>query len=143
MVGFFDRAQENKIISAIRVAEKNTSGEIRVHLHKEIDKDLMRDAKLAFRKMGMHKTKARNGVLIFLVPEAKQFAIIGDKGIDKATPADFWETTRDIMQQYFRKGDFAEGVIQGVAKVGEELKAYFPYADDDENELPDEISYSE
>ena len=82
MVGFFSPEDEEKIIQAIKAAELNTSGEIRVHLHKKIYRGLMRDAKRAFKSMGMHKTEARNGVLIFIVPTAKKFAILGDEGID-------------------------------------------------------------
>jgi uncharacterized membrane protein len=143
MVDFFTKEEEASIIKAIQSAELNTSGEIRVHLHKTIKKSLMKDAQRAFGKMGMHKTSARNGVLIFLAPEAKQFAILGDQGIDKVVPPDFWEEVKELMQRSFREGDFFTGVCAGVEQVGQQLKAYFPYQSDDVNELPDEISYQE
>lgn len=141
MIRFFDPAQENAIIQAIQEAEKNTSGEIRVHLHEGIDKTLMKDAQKAFKSMGMHKTKARNGVLIFLIPTEKQFAILGDQGINQVVPENFWDAVKDKMQEYFRAGNFAEGVCQGILSVGDQLKHYFPYQKDDINELPDDISY--
>ena len=141
MIRFFDSEQESAIIQAIQEAEKNTSGEIRVHLHEGIDKSLMKDAKKAFKSMGMHKTQARNGVLVFLIPTEKKFAIIGDQGINKLVPENFWDTVKDEMQAYFREGKFSEGVCHGILTVGEQLKQYFPYQQDDVNELPDEISY--
>ena len=103
----------------------------------------MRDAKRAFKSMGMHKTEARNGVLIFIVPTAKKFAILGDEGIDDKVPANFWESTKDKMQSYFRNGDFVTGLCEGVTEIGQQLKTFFPYQQDDINELPDEISYGE
>jgi len=141
MVDFFTADEEKSIIGSIKKAELNTSGEIRVHLHKKVKKGLAKDAKRAFKMMNMHKTKARNGVLVFIVPEAKQFAILGDKGINKQVPDNFWDSTKDLMQSHFRKGDFTTGICVGVEAVGEQLKTYFPYQSDDVNELPDEISY--
>lgn len=143
MIKFFTKAEEAAIIEAIQQAEQNTSGEIRVHLHEAIDRSLQRDAQTAFRKMAMQKTKARNGVLIFLVPEEKKFAILGDKGINEVVPPDFWEAVKDKMQHFFREGAFTQGVCAGIEQVGAQLKAYFPYQSDDVDELPNEISYQE
>jgi len=141
MVKFLNKEEEQRIISAIKEAELQTSGEIRVHLDKTLDKDPVYDAQQVFQRLGMHRTEARNGVLIYLLPEQKKFAIIGDEGIDKVVPEHFWEDVRDLMQQHFREGAFVEGLRAAIALVGEKLKAYFPYQSDDENELPDEISY--
>ncbi|MEM6377418.1 MAG: TPM domain-containing protein [Bacteroidota bacterium] len=138
---FFSPEDEANIIAAIQTAEKNTSGEIRVHLHEKIDKTLMKDAQKAFKKMGMHRTAARNGVLIFLVPFQKQFAILGDQGINEVVPEDFWDVVKEKMQTQFRAGKFVAGVCDGIQEVGAQLKSYFPYQSDDKNELPDEISY--
>lgn len=143
MIKFFNEEEEAAIIAAIQQAEKNTSGEIRVHLHEATDKSLMRDAKTAFQKMGMQKTRARNGVLIFLVPSEKKFAILGDKGINDVVPAYFWDTVKDKMQYYFRRGLFVEGICAGIDQVGLQLKAYFPFQKGDVNELSNEISYQE
>lgn len=141
MIKFFTPEQEEQIIETIRQAERNTSGEIRVHLHESTDRGLLKDAQEAFRKMGMHRTQARNGVLIFIVPSERQFAIIGDRGIDEAVPEGFWDEIKDRMQDHFRRGDFLSGVCTGIQEAGEQLKQYFPYQSDDENELPDDISY--
>lgn len=143
MVDFFTKEEETAVIQAIQSAELNTSGEIRVHIHQKIKNSLLKDAQRAFQKMEMHKTKARNGVLIFLVPEARQFAILGDQGIDQVVPENFWEQVKDQMQDFFRKGAFTQGVCAGIEQVGQQLKSYFPYQSDDVNELPDEISYQE
>lgn len=142
MIDFFKPAEEQLIISAIRKAESKTSGEIRVHLEKDPDKSALKEAKRVFRKLGMHKTKDRNGVLIILLPEKKTFAIIGDEGIDKHVEADFWDSERDLMQRYFKDGQFCAGLVAAVDRIGEKLKLFFPYEDDDINELPDDISYS-
>jgi uncharacterized membrane protein len=142
MLAFFSKEDETRIIEAIRAAERNTSGEIRVHLEKKLNKDVIAEARDTFAKLGMHNTEARNGVLLFIAPEAHQFAIIGDEGIHQQVGEQFWQEERDLLQAYFRQGDFTEGICQAIAIIGNKLKAYFPYLDEDQNELPDDISYS-
>ena len=89
----------------------------------------------------MHRTKLRNGVLIYLACNTRVFSIIGDKGINDVVPEHFWEDVIDMMGAELRAGRFTEGLSQGVLMVGEKLKAYFPYQKDDVNEQPDEISF--
>ena len=142
MINFFKPEEEQLIISAIRKAESKTSGEIRVHLEKDPNNAALKEAKRIFRKLGMHKTEDRNGVLIILLPQKKTFAIIGDEGIDQRVEADFWDSERDLMQRYFREGQFCAGLVAAIDRIGEKLKLFFPHEEDDINELPDDISYS-
>lgn len=139
---FFSKQDEERIVAAIKEAEKHTSGEIRVHLENRTDEPNLKHAQHIFEKVGMTKTELRNGVLIYLAVQDHQFSIIGDKGINELTPDDFWDNIRDIMQDSFRKGEFAEGLVRGITEAGLALKTYFPRGDDDINELTDEISRS-
>ena len=141
MIDFFSKDEEKRIIQTIQEAERQTSGEIRVHLEKDYEGAILGAASRTFFSLKMDRTKDHNGVLIFIVPPRKDFAIFGDQGINAAVPPDFWEETKNAMQQYFRQGMFAEGVCQGVKMAGEKLQAFFPWTDGDKNELPDEISY--
>lgn len=142
MINFFKKEEEARIIQAIKNAENKTSGEIRVHLERKTGgTPILAVAAEVFHILKMDETEARNGVLILLVPAEKQFGIIGDKGINEVVPVHFWEDVRDIMKQHFANGQFAQGLIEGIEKVGQKLKEYFPYQTDDTNELPDDISY--
>lgn len=143
MVDFFSRHDEDRIIAAIQEAECDTSGEIRVHLQPELAEGVLAlDAALdTFRLLKMDETAQRNSVLIFIVPTAHQFAILGDEGINKLVPENFWEDVRDLMQTDFRQGKFADGLCKGIGLIGQKLKIFFPYHANDVNELPDEISY--
>ena len=141
MIHFFTKEQERRIIAAIREAEGQTSGEIRVHLERELIGDVLTVATRVFHQLEMDKTKDRNGVLIFIVPPMHRFAIIGDKGINDKVPAGFWDEVRDLMEEHFRQGLFAEGVVKAIHLTGQKLKAFFPNQMDDKNELPDTISY--
>jgi len=141
MIRFFSKEEEAVIVEAIRAAELATSGEIRVHVEVGAEAPAISVAKRVFHQLGMNKTADRNGVLILLEVDRREFAIIGDEGIDKVVPPDFWDGTRDIMQRHFRKGEFTRGIELAIGEVGAQLKAYFPYQKDDVNELPDEISY--
>lgn len=138
---FFSKEEEQQIIKAIRSAELNTSGEIRVHVEHHCHEKALVAAVEVFERLEMHLTKARNGVLIFIAPGRKEFAILGDKGINDLVPKDFWRQERELMGTYFKKGAFTEGIIAVVEQIGEKLKDHFPYESDDVNELPDEISY--
>jgi uncharacterized membrane protein len=138
---FFNKEQEQQILQAIASAEKNTSGEIRVHLEARCKGDTLDRAAFLFAKLEMQKTKLRNGVLFYLAVNDKKFAIIGDAGINSTVPGNFWEDIKDTMQQHFLNSKFSEGLSKGIQMAGEQLKKHFPYQDDDINELSDEISY--
>ncbi|WP_298342267.1 TPM domain-containing protein [uncultured Algibacter sp.] len=137
---FLTSEEEQEIVEAIRVAELNTSGEIRVHIEKTSEGDSTNRALDLFHTLKMDNTKLQNAVLIYLAIEDKTFVIYGDKGINDVVENEFWDSTKEIMQLHFKKGDFKQGLIQGVLKSGEQLKKYFPYTDLDSNELTNEIS---
>lgn len=142
MIRFFTPEEEKAIIQRIAEAERQTSGEVRVHLAEQIERDVLQDARMVFQRLGMAKTAARNGVLIYVVPKAHRFAIVGDEGIDEVVPEGFWDEVRDSMQAHFRRKAFALGVMEGISKVAEKLATFFPHqGEHDENELPDDISY--
>lgn len=138
---FFTKDQETQIVQAIQAAEKNTSGEIRVHIEPSTNgKDALARAIEVFQELEMHQTQARNGVLLYLAFEDHSFSIFGDKGINEVVGADFWNSTRDLMQSAFKQGQFAKGLVDGITEAGNALKTYFPYQKDDQNELDDQIS---
>lgn len=137
---FLTADEEKEIIAAIRSAEKNTSGEIRVHLEKTSEMDVYERAMEVFHQLKMDNTKLQNGVLIYVAVEDRNFVIFGDEGINNVVSTDFWDTTKDIMQAHFKKGDFKQGLIDGVLKAGHQLETFFPWEKGDKNELPDEIS---
>jgi len=140
MKKIFNSLEEKKIVEAIIAAEHQTSGEIHVHIEKFCKEDVLDRAALVFTKLKMHQTALKNGVLIYLAVKSKKFAIIGDKGIDAVVPADFWNSTKEIMQQKFQQGLFTEGLVEGLKKAGEQLKTHFPHEANDKNELPNELS---
>lgn len=137
---FLTAAEEQEIVNAILEAEKNTSGEIRVHIESTSSQDHYNRAQELFHQLKMDNTRQRNGVLIYVAVHDHKFVILGDYGIDHVVPDDFWDSTRDIMQNYFKQGDFKQGIVEGVLMAGRELKAHFPWQSDDRNELSDDIS---
>jgi uncharacterized membrane protein len=140
---FFSEEEKTRIVEAIQEAEAETSGEIRVHLSSELHRsDVLNCAAHWFQKLKMHKTELRNGVLFFLSIKNRQFAIIGDAGINQLVPEGFWDEIKDQMAIRFEDGLFAEGLAEGIRKAGMQLKEYFPRQMDDVNELPDDLSFS-
>ena len=137
---FLTTQQEQQIILAIQEAEKGTSGEIRVHIEKNTEKPTLERAKEVFLYLKMDQTKQRNAVLFYVAVESKQFAIIGDTGIDKVTPDNFWNEDMKLVTTLFSQNNNREALVQGINKVGEKLKQFFPHQSDDTNELSDTIS---
>lgn len=138
---FLTKEQQSAIVEAITEAEKATSGEIRVHLEESCKGDVLDSAAHIFKKLKMHKTALRNGVLIYLAVNDRKFAILGDAGINAKVPEGFWDQIKETMVEYFAKGDFTNGLTQGIKMAGVKLKAYFPIAAGDTNELSNEISF--
>lgn len=137
---FLSKEDEQEIVQAIVSAEKNTSGEIRVHIEERSEKAPLDRAQEVFFELHMNKTKDRNGVLFYVCVADKKFAIIGDEGIDKVVESDFWDCTKDIVISNFKEANFKNGLVEGVLRAGDRLKKYFPYQSDDVNELSNEIS---
>lgn len=138
----FSKEQQQQIVNAIQQAEKNTSGEIRVHLEKKCKEDVLEHAIFIFEKLEMHKTKLRNGVLFYLAVEDRKLAIVGDTGINEKVPAGFWNEVRDYMVDCFKKEKFTEGLSEGIIMAGKQLKKHFPFnSQTDKNELSDELSF--
>ena len=138
---YFSEADKLQITNAIRVAETNTSGEIRVHIENKCTDDVLDRAAYIFEKLEMHKTALRNGVLFYLALEDRKFAILGDGGINQKVSEDFWESTKEVILAKFKEGNISEGLADGIIKAGEQLKVHFPYQEDDVNELSDDISF--
>ena len=138
---FLTKQEEEEIVDAIRQAERTTSGEIRVHLEPTTGElDIFERAMEVFHALKMDNTKEDNGVLIYVAVEDRNFVIYGDEGINKVVDDDFWESTKDLIVSYFKKGDFKTGLVQGILKAGEQLQKHFPWDEDDTNELSDQIS---
>ncbi len=140
---YFTEENKLQIANAIRAAETNTSGEIRVHIERHCREDVLDRAAFWFEKLEMHKTELRNGVLFYLAIEDHKFAILGDAGINQKVAADFWNETNGIVMSKLKDGAFADGLSAGIIRAGEQLKSHFPFKSGDVNELSNEISFGQ
>lgn len=138
----FTLEEKTIITDAIKAAEKETSGEIQVHIENKCKIPVMDRAAEVFETLKMHKTRYRNGVLFYLAVEDHEFAILGDAGINNVVPLGFWEEIKEEVLSHFQKRDYTEGLRIGIEMAGQELKVHFPFDQKgDENELSDDISF--
>ncbi|MFD0992530.1 TPM domain-containing protein [Tenacibaculum geojense] len=137
---FLSKEEEQKIVEAIKMAELNTSGEIRVHIEASCKNDAFKRTLQVFDELKMFETQQKNAVLIYIAVEDHQFVIYGDEGINKVVPNNFWDSTKNTMLSHFKKGNFKQGIVAGILKAGEELKVHFPWHTNDVDELSNEIS---
>ncbi|MBI1178710.1 hypothetical protein GC207_14855 [bacterium] len=139
---FIKQLREEEIVAAIQAAERKTSGELRVFVSDHAVDDPVAAAKRQFRRLGMEKTGERNGVLIFLAPGQRAFAVIGDTAVHARCGDGFWQELARVMTEHFRATRFTEGVLEGIQRAGELLAEHFPRRPDDINELPDRVEHS-
>jgi uncharacterized membrane protein len=139
LLGLIDNDQ---IKAAIQKAERRTSGEICVSVSRLFWGNVEKAADKAFGRLGMTKTKDRNGVLFFVVPSRRKFVVLGDQGIHERVGQEFWRQVAARVSERFRVGDFTGGLVKGIEEVGEQLAAHFPYdAVSDVDELPDDVNF--
>ena len=134
-------AELKRVRDAIAAAELRTSGEIRVHMEDHIEEDVLDHAAFIFEELGMHRTRERNGVLIYLSVGDRKLAVIGDEGINRRVPENFWNDVLGLLKLHLAAGRPAEGLVEAVHTVGEKLRNHFPLQDNDRDELPNDISF--
>lgn len=133
-----------RVKEAIEQAERQTSGEIVVSVAPFFWGSVDKVARRTFVRMGVHRTIARNGVLFFIVPSRRLFVVLGDQGIHDKVGQGFWNGVAGQLTEHFQAGNFTEGLVRGIAEVGRQLQAYFPYdASTDINELSDNVDFGE
>ena len=139
-----NKVDEEAVIRAISAAERACAGEIRVHIEGSAGKrDIRKLAERTFERIGMTRTAARNGVLIFICAEQQSFVVLGDRGIHEHVGDDFWSAVAGHLEEHFRSGEFTEGLVAAITEVGAQLERFFPWEETDVNELPDAISRSD
>ena len=137
---FLDTSGRAQVREAIGAAERRTSGELRVHLEDHIEEDVLDHAAYVFEELGMHRTRDRNGVLVYVAVADRQVAVLGDSGIDEQVPDGFWTDVVGLLKLHFAAGRHAEGLVEAVHLIGEKLSSFFPLREDDTDELSNEVS---
>lgn len=138
---FLNDEEKEQIVQAIRDAERNSSGEIRVHAEYYCQDEPLERAKEVFELLAMTNTRERNGVLIYVSFGDRKLAVLGDSGISEKVSIEFWEEVKRQVGEELASGHFCQGICLGVKMLGEKLKELFPRQPDDVNELKDEISF--
>ena len=137
---FLDTSGRAQGREAIGAAERRTSGELRVHLEDHIEEDVLDHAAYVFEELGMHRTRDRNGVLVYVAVADRQVAVLGDSGINEQVPDGFWTDVVGLLKLHFAAGRHAEGLVEAVHLIGEKLSSFFPLREDDTDELSNEVS---
>jgi uncharacterized membrane protein len=137
---FLSKLEHDRIVQAIRDAESKTSGEIRVYVQRgKLNVDPLIVAQKKFQRLGMHKTRERNAVLIFVAPRAHKFAVVGDKAIHEKCGEQFWQHIVSAMRTHFKNEKFSHAIVEGIEEIGKLLATHFPRTSASTNELPDQI----
>ena len=139
---FAKRVDSARVKAAIEAAEKMTSGEIVVSVSPFFWGNVQKAAEHTFMRLGIQRTRERNGVLIFIVPGRKQFVLLGDEGIHAKVGQGFWDSAAAALSTRFRAGDMTGALVDGIERIGAQLAEHFPHQGErDVNELPDELDF--
>jgi uncharacterized membrane protein len=137
---FLSQLDHDRIVGAIKAAEATTSGQIRVYVQRgEFAGDPVIAAQEKFRKLGMQATHERNGVLIFVLPRARKFAVIGDEGVHQKCGDEFWQQLVERMRTHFQSEHFTDALVEAIEETGKLLARHFPRTAAARNELPDDV----
>lgn len=140
---FLSDREKEQITEAIKSAESESSGEIRVHIEYYCRVEPLMRAKAVFELLGITNTREKNGTLIYIAVGDRKLAVIGDSGINDRVSPEFWERVEKQIEEELRHSRFCRGICLGVELLGEKLKELFPHRSDDVNELSDELSFNE
>jgi uncharacterized membrane protein len=144
MARILSKEQEKTVMNAIKEAETNTSGEIRVHIEDRCKiGDPIKRAIEMFGELHMYETELKNGVIVYVAIKDHKLAVWGDEGIHKKVGQNFWNDVLATLQKYFSAKDYETGLSEAILMIGDKLKEYFPYQYNDVNELSDDISYGD
>ena len=137
---FLSKVEHDRIVHAIREAESKTSGEIRVFVQRgKLKSDPLAAAQKKFRQLRMHKTRESNAVLIFVVPRAHKFAVVGDKAIHEKCGDEFWQRVVTRMRTHFQNENFSDALVEAIKEIGSVMASHFPKTLGNANELPDDV----
>ena len=140
---FFTEQEKEQLLQAIRQAEQNTSGEVRLFIESKCRfMDALDRAREIFVQLKMNETDLRNATLVYVAVKDRQAAVFGDEGIHGKVSPEYWQETVGKMLACFREQKLADGICSAIGSLGAALQAYFPYdPQTDKNELPDEIVF--
>jgi uncharacterized membrane protein len=138
---FIANLDEARIVAAIAAAERKTSGQICVYISRKKRLNPLAAAQIRFLRLGMHKTRQRNAVLLYFAPQQHRFAIWGDIGIHEKCGEAFWPELTAIMTPWLKKGELTQAIEDAIKKIGQVLAKHFPREPDDTNELPDTVRH--
>ena len=137
---FLSKLEHDRIVQTIREAESKTSGEIRVFVQRgKLKSDPLAAAQKKFRQLHMHKTRESNAVLIFVVPRAHKFAVVGDKAIHEKCGDEFWQRVVTRMRTHFQNENFSDALVEAIKEIGSVMASHFPKTLGNANELPDDV----
>lgn len=140
---FFSAEENRQIVEAIRQAEQQTSGEIRIYVEsKNPFVDPLDRAREIFYNLKMQETDHRNGVLLYLAMTDHELALFADEGIYQKAGAEYWNKEVKEMIAGFKRDNIGDSIERCILHIGQTLKEKFPYeATTDKNELPDDIVF--
>jgi uncharacterized membrane protein len=124
---FLSKLEHDRILQAIREADSKTSGEIRVFIQRgKVADDPLVAAQKRFRRLGMHKNRQQNDILLWVAPRVHKFAIVGDKAIHQKCGEELWQRLIEGMREHFRKEKFSDALVDAIRAAGEALAFHFP-----------------
>jgi uncharacterized membrane protein len=137
--------QLDALAENIRRAEESTRGEIRVSILRKrgwLERKLTPEqlALKEFRRLKMHRTTDRTGILLLVLLEERAFHILADEGIHSKVTGDPWQAIASDLTRNFKDGKYETGLSNAIAEMGRILREHVPQHPGDTNELSNTVA---
>ncbi len=96
-------------------------------------------ARACFQKGGIHHTRDKTGVLIFIAVWERQIVIIPDQGVESAIPTSEWKKIQQGFRGVFQANNPGHSLIEKLEGLQTLFSRYVPQVEGDINELPDNL----
>ena len=92
-----------------------------------------------FFRAKLHETRGRTGVLLFVSLLEHRVVVMADEGIAARLPAGVWEETVQSVLSRIARGRLADGLAEGIERIGALLAEHAPRGPESGNQVPDRI----
>jgi putative membrane protein len=127
----------DRLRAAIEAAERRTSAEVMVAMSPFFIGRIERAAHRAFARLGVARTRGRNGVLVFVVPRRHQVVVLPDVEAEARVDPSAWRDAAAFVAAGFGTGRPTDGLVDAIGCLATALAGPFPATAHDLNELPD------
>jgi uncharacterized membrane protein len=124
---FLNRLEHERVHRAVQSAEKDTSVRIVVYISHRRVTDPMKAGHQAFKKLKLETEQEKAGLLFFIAPQSRKFAVLGGTALHEKLGQAWWDRLVQVLSADFRREKFTDGLVSVLDEIAPALKLHFPF----------------